>query len=131
MEKERQRRHRRLREWVRERRTLNVTWRVAVLTTGSLILLAGLAMLLLPGPGWASIFLGLAILATEFAWAQRLLGWTKRQARLAAERALDPRVRRRNQILVTVGLITIFVVVWWYFLRYGLPDPIANLIGKV
>ena len=35
------------------------------------MLLAGFAMLVLPGPGIIVIILGLAILATEFAWAER------------------------------------------------------------
>lgn len=39
---------------------------------GGVIIIAGIAMLALPGPGWATIFLGLAILATEFAAANRL-----------------------------------------------------------
>ena len=37
------------------------------------LLIAGIAMLALPGPGWVTIFGGLALLATEFAWARRLL----------------------------------------------------------
>jgi len=36
-------------------------------------LLAGLAMLALPGPGWLTIAAGLAVLAREFSWARRLL----------------------------------------------------------
>ncbi|HEX7963793.1 MAG TPA: PGPGW domain-containing protein [Candidatus Saccharimonadales bacterium] len=43
-----------------------------VLVVGSLLVVAGLAMLVLPGPGWAAIFLGFAILATEFAIAERI-----------------------------------------------------------
>lgn len=43
-----------------------------VLVAGALLVVAGLAMLVLPGPGWAAIFLGFAILATEFAVAERV-----------------------------------------------------------
>lgn len=39
---------------------------------GTLVLLAGIAMLALPGPGWATIVAGLAILSIEFRWAARL-----------------------------------------------------------
>ncbi|MGD8373465.1 MAG: PGPGW domain-containing protein [Candidatus Woesebacteria bacterium] len=39
---------------------------------GGAIIIAGIVMLALPGPGWATIFLGLAILATEFATANKL-----------------------------------------------------------
>lgn len=37
------------------------------------LLLAGVVMLVVPGPGWLTIAAGLAILATEFAWAHRAL----------------------------------------------------------
>ena len=46
-----------------------------VLAIGTVIILAGLALLILPGPGWALIFLGFALLATEFAFAQRIRRW--------------------------------------------------------
>jgi hypothetical protein len=40
---------------------------------GGALLLAGLAMLVLPGPGLLAIGLGLAVLGTEFPWSKRLL----------------------------------------------------------
>ena len=40
---------------------------------GFLLLAAGVTMLALPGPGWLTVALGLAILATEYAWARSLL----------------------------------------------------------
>ncbi|RWZ78965.1 MAG: hypothetical protein EOT04_02625 [Candidatus Chaera renei] len=48
---------------------------VAVLCLGIALLAAGAAMLVLPGPGWATIFLGLAVLASEFYWADQLKSW--------------------------------------------------------
>jgi uncharacterized protein (TIGR02611 family) len=39
------------------------------------VVLAGIFMLVVPGPGWAAIFLGFAILATEFAFAERVRDW--------------------------------------------------------
>jgi UPF0716 family protein affecting phage T7 exclusion len=47
---------------------------MAVLVAGLMLVLAGLAMLVLPGPGLVTIILGLVVLATEFAWAHHLLG---------------------------------------------------------
>ena len=46
-----------------------------VLMVGVAVVVAGIAMLALPGPGWAGIFLGFAILATEFAFAERVRDW--------------------------------------------------------
>jgi uncharacterized protein (TIGR02611 family) len=42
---------------------------------GSSMIFTGLALLVLPGPGWAAIFLGFAILATEFAFAEKARDW--------------------------------------------------------
>jgi uncharacterized membrane protein len=47
--------------------------RIAVLLAGFVLLLAGLAMLVLPGPGIAVIVLAVVVLATEFVWAHHLL----------------------------------------------------------
>ena len=52
---------------------LHLPWRVLVGTVGSVVLLAGVVMLVVPGPGIASILLGLLILSTEFRWARRML----------------------------------------------------------
>jgi uncharacterized protein (TIGR02611 family) len=46
-----------------------------VFMLGFAVVAAGVAMLALPGPGWAAIFLGFAILATEFAFAEKVRDW--------------------------------------------------------
>jgi uncharacterized protein (TIGR02611 family) len=80
-------------------------------------------LLPLPGPGWVVIFAGMAIWATEFVWAQLVLRWTRRKVTEAAQRALDPAVRRRNIILTTVGLVIIGVLAAVYLERYGFVMP--------
>jgi uncharacterized protein (TIGR02611 family) len=35
----------------------------------------------LPGPGWLIVFVGIAVLGTEFAWARRLGRWVRAQLR--------------------------------------------------
>jgi len=49
-------------------------------------MLLGLALVPLPGPGWLIVFLGLGIMATEFAWAERLLDFGRRTLRASAAR---------------------------------------------
>ncbi len=46
-----------------------------VFIAGWIVVLAGLIMLVTPGPGWAAIFLGFAILATEFTSAAKVRDW--------------------------------------------------------
>ena len=85
--------------------------------------IAGVAMLALPGPGWVVIFAGMAIWATEFVWAQVVLRWTKRKVTEAAQRALDPAVRRRNIVLTVTGAVIIVVLCTIYLWRFGLVPP--------
>ncbi|MCL3863263.1 PGPGW domain-containing protein [Actinotalea sp. K2] len=49
-----------------------VRW-VVVAVTGTALIVAGLAMMVLPGPGLLTLFAGVAVLAAEFAWAKVLL----------------------------------------------------------
>lgn len=44
-----------------------------VAVIGSTVVLFGLALIILPGPAIVVVPLGLALLATEFAWARRLI----------------------------------------------------------
>jgi uncharacterized protein (TIGR02611 family) len=118
----------RWREQIARYRALHITWQITILTIGTAIICAGLAMLVLPGPGWAAIFVGLAVLSTEFLWAERLLTWTKRQARRAARRALDPAHRRRNQAMLAVILVALAIGSWWYVATYGWPPPVQWVV---
>jgi uncharacterized protein (TIGR02611 family) len=52
--------------------------RIVVGVVGSLVVLLGLVLVPFPGPGWLIVFVGLGILATEFAWAERLLDFGRR-----------------------------------------------------
>jgi uncharacterized protein (TIGR02611 family) len=54
--------------------------RVAKVIGGFVLLVAGIAMIALPGPGWLTVVAGLAILAGEFIWARHLLDRIKHQA---------------------------------------------------
>ena len=62
--------------------------RIAITIVGVIVLLAGLALLVLPGPGWLLIFVGLSILGSEYVWAQRLLRVAKEQANKAKDKVL-------------------------------------------
>lgn len=67
--------------------------RVAVLVGGSVLLLVGLVMLVLPGPGIALIFAGLAVLGTQLPWARRIHEWMYARFR-AAVATLRAKARR-------------------------------------
>jgi len=67
-----------------------------ITVAGLAMLVGGVVMLVLPGPGLAVILLGLAVLATEYDWAARLLAEARRRAsRLAGP--LADRLRRKRR----------------------------------
>lgn len=56
---------------------------------GITVLLIGIAMIVLPGPAFIVIPIGLAILASEYAWARRII----RRGRVFVGRRMRPRKR--------------------------------------
>ncbi|CAN5570446.1 hypothetical protein BH10ACT1_BH10ACT1_37610 [soil metagenome] len=56
--------------------------RVGTIILGFIVLFGGIAMMILPGPGILGIIAGLAILAQELAWAERLLEYVKKRAKI-------------------------------------------------
>ena len=85
---------------------MSATTKLVVTVVGTAVLTAGLIMMVTPGPGLLGIVAGLAILATEWDWADRWLKTARRkleEAKAAAE-AMDPRVRRRR-LLLTAGVV--------------------------
>ncbi|HEY3967066.1 MAG TPA: PGPGW domain-containing protein [Planctomycetaceae bacterium] len=62
--------------------------RIVVLVLGISVVLAGIVMIVTPGPAVVVIPMGLGILATEFLWARRILDMMK--ARLAAGQEMLP-----------------------------------------
>ncbi|CAM5617879.1 TIGR02611 family protein [Streptomyces atroolivaceus] len=109
--------------FIKQSRVLHLSWQVGIFVVGLAVVVAGVLMLVLPGPGWLVIFGGMAIWATEFVWAQLVLRWTRRKVTEAAQRALDPKVRRRNIILTTLGLVIIAVLVGIYVWKFGIVMP--------
>lgn len=121
--------HLRARAWARRRRSTHVLWQAGVLLVGFGLVLAGIAMLVLPGPGWAAIILGFIVLASEYAWARRLLDPVRRWARRAADAALDPRVRRRNLMILGLLVVVGAGLLAWYVAAYGLTlAPVTGLL---
>lgn len=114
MEPEPSRPPRRFLDGVRERRERhrerNRVVRTAVVLAGFAVVLAGLAMIPLPGPGLLVVAGGLALLALEFAWAERLLERTIDQMEDATDRV--KRASRLQQvILVLLGALVVAATV--------------------
>jgi uncharacterized protein (TIGR02611 family) len=67
------------------------TKRIIVSIVGFTLIALGLVLLVIPGPGLLVLAAGLAVLATEYAWARKLLDSAKRRAA-----ALRARARRNS-----------------------------------
>ena len=61
-------------------RTVEQVRRGLRIVVGFTLLIAGIVMLVTPGPGWLVILLGLGLLAAEFVWARRLMDRIKRES---------------------------------------------------
>lgn len=91
---------------------------------GLLVLGAGLVMMVTPGPGIVGIVVGLAILATEWDWADDLLHKAREkldEARAAAGR-VDPKVKRRRILITLISLLVVVAIVAAAIWAYGWPD---------
>jgi tellurite resistance protein TerC len=60
-------------------RTVEQVVRAFRIVAGFTLLVAGVVMIVTPGPGWLVILLGLGLLAAEFVWARRLMDRLKRE----------------------------------------------------
>jgi tellurite resistance protein TerC len=61
---------------------IKIVKRVIVSVLGATVLLIGVALLILPGPAFIVIPVGLAILASEYAWARH---WLRKVRRMASD----------------------------------------------
>jgi uncharacterized protein (TIGR02611 family) len=67
-------------------RTVEQVRRIFLIIAGFTLLLAGIVMIVTPGPGLPIILLGLGLLAAEFVWARRLMERIKRESGRVVDR---------------------------------------------
>jgi uncharacterized protein (TIGR02611 family) len=104
-----------LRSWIKKTTAGRVVWRVFIGIIGGGITVAGAVALIGPGPGILILLAGLGILATEFAWAGRVMMHTKRIAAKAAERTgVKPWVK---YFLVSGGAVVSIITILIYYSR--------------
>ena len=86
--------------------------RIAVTVVGFVVLLAGVVMMVTPGPGIVVILVGLAILATEWAWAERALDRAKQTGSGALRTATASPIRIALSVAATLAGIAAAIVAW-------------------
>lgn len=102
-------------------------YRLAVGLVGTAIVVVGVVLLPAPGPGWLVIFAGLAVLASEFEWAQRLLDYARRRVREWTAWTARQNIVVRALVVLAVAAV-VLAVFWLLFLVSGVPDWIPDLV---
>lgn len=100
------------------RPTLYLAYRIGVAVVGVAVLAVGVLAIPYPGPGWAIVFAGLGILATEFAWARKALGWLRDKYRqgMAWYSARGPAMR----VFAAAGTAALVVATLWVLGTFGI-----------
>ena len=96
--------------------------RAAFVAVGVALVVGGVAMLVLPGPAFVVLPIGLAILSLEFAWAARLLDLSLEKADDAKRKAED--ASRTQKLLSAGAAAAAFVAGVAAVVLYDLPGPL-------
>jgi uncharacterized protein (TIGR02611 family) len=106
---------------------LDIGYRVVVGVVGAAVVVLGFALIPLPGPGWLIVFAGLAILATEFAWAERLLRFARRKVQGWTTWVTHQSLMVRA-LIGLAGLLVVAGAFWAYLELYGAPSWLAPVL---
>jgi uncharacterized protein (TIGR02611 family) len=99
--------------------------RVGTAIVGGLVVVIGIIAIPYPGPGWLIVFAGLAILATEFTWAQHVLDRVRGEYNRWQQWLKHQKPAIRGLVITFTCLIV--VVTLWLLNMYGLFDKLLNL----
>jgi uncharacterized protein (TIGR02611 family) len=112
-----------MRERLAERREAHARrgrfYRIGFTILGATVTLVGLAMLVTPGPAFVVIPIGLAMLALEFVWAERLLDRALEQAEIAQRKAAA--TTRAQRILGGVATAVVLGAALAAWLAWEIP----------
>lgn len=97
---------------------------IAVL--GGLLTLAGIGLLVLPGPGFVLVAAGLAVLATRFSWAQKPLDYAKDKAEQGIEEVGKSPLRAAGAAIAALVLVALGVLA-----LAGVDLPFVNAFTAV
>ena len=114
--------------------------RIGLEVVGWTLVVAGIAALVLPGPGLLMVFGGLAVLSQQYEWAERRLAPVKYRALKGAAESVEtwPRIVMSVTgvlLLVAAGVLWIWsppAPGWWFVAdRWWLPGGLATAVTQI
>jgi uncharacterized protein (TIGR02611 family) len=103
-----------IRTWFKKTVIGRIVWRVIIGVIGGAVTVAGAIALVGPGPGFLIVLAGLGILATEFAWAARVMVRTRTYAQKAADKAGIPKWAQ-FALIAACAVFSIIVILYLHF----------------
>jgi hypothetical protein len=116
--------------------------RIVLEAIGWTLVLAGIAALVLPGPGLLAIFAGLAILSQQYEWAERRIDPVKKRALEGASDSVKTWPRIAVATAIALGIVAFGVLYvlqpaapsWWtvsddYWLYGGWPPGVTLILS--
>ncbi len=100
--------------------------RIVVAVLGATLALAGIALLVLPGPGFVLVAAGLAVLATQFDWARRPLESAKDRAKQGLDEVARSKPRAGLAIAAAASLLAVGALE-----IAGVDLPLINVLSAV
>lgn len=102
-------------------------YRAAVALLGLVIVVAGLALVPLPGPGWLVVLFGIVVWASEFAWAARLRDWVTHRLSVWNEWL----ARRSGRLKAWLGLgaaVSVGAACYAVLVVSGVPEAVPDSV---
>jgi uncharacterized protein (TIGR02611 family) len=92
---------------------------------GGVVVLIGIVAIPYPGPGWLIVFAGLAILATEFEWAQRLLDKARGKYDAWSNWIKSQSLYIKAIFVILTSIVVVTTI--WLMNGYGIMNDILGL----
>ena len=103
----------RIRTWIKKTKAGRLFWRAVIGIVGGTVTVLGAIALVAPGPGVLILIAGLGILATEFAWASRVMVHTRTYAQKAADKVGIPKWVQ-FALIAGAAVLSILVILYLY-----------------
>lgn len=99
--------------------------KVLIAIVGGIVVLVGLVLIPYPGPGWLIVFGGLAILATEFEFASKLLAYVRGKYDAWVEWIKRQNILVRIIVLALTGIVVVLTI--WLINGFGILNSLFGL----